>query len=52
MHRHETVKKEEPPLPARATGVLLGVWMAVLIVIAFAVVPWLFTVCATPAPSP
>jgi hypothetical protein len=51
MHRHETVKKEEPSLPPRETGVFLGIWMAVFIVLAFAVVPWLFTVCA-PAASP
>ena len=42
------------PLPLRATGILLGLWMAVLITIAFFVVPAVFSSCqptGNPAPS-
>ncbi len=40
--------REEPPLPPRATGIVLGLWMTVLIVIALFVVPGLFALCAPP----
>lgn len=51
MHRREALSdglskdKEEPPLPPRATAVFLGLWMAVLLLIAFFVVPALFASC-------
>jgi hypothetical protein len=38
--------KERPVLPPRATGVFLGLWMSVLLVLAFFVVPALFALCA------
>ena len=49
MHRRATLSPEEPPLPPRATGVFLGVWVAALLFIAFVVVPQLFAACAPPA---
>lgn len=45
MHRGEALSKEEPPLPPRATAVFLGVWVAVLLLVAFFVVPVLFGSC-------
>jgi hypothetical protein len=42
--------KEEPPLPPRATGVVLGVWVAVFLILAFVVVPELFASCIPAAP--
>jgi len=45
--------KEEPPLPPRATGMFLGLWMASLLVLAFFVVPAAFATCIPPeAPAP
>ncbi len=41
--------KEEPPLPPKATGIFLGVWMAVFLVLAVFVVPMLFESCIPPA---
>lgn len=35
------------PLPVRATAIVLTFWTAVLLVIAFALVPLLFSVCGT-----
>ena len=43
-------EKEKPPLPMRATGIFLGLWMAVFIVLAFVVVPALFASCIPPTP--
>ena len=56
MHRFAPVKRdqEESPLPLRATGIVLGLWMAVLITIAFFVVPAVFSSClptGNPVPS-
>ena len=56
MHRPAPVKKDEDgsPLPLRATGIVLGMWMAVLITIAFLVVPAVFSSCqrtGNPVPS-
>lgn len=51
MHRRPQVSKEEPPLPLRATGIALGLWMTVLIVLALFVVPSLFALCAPPGPT-
>jgi hypothetical protein len=50
------VKRDEDgsPLPLRATGIVLGLWMAVLITIAFFVVPVAFSSCqptGNPVPS-
>jgi hypothetical protein len=53
VHRDPPVTKEEPPLPPRVTGMFLGLWMAVLLILAFFVVPELFAACFPPAvPSP
>jgi len=46
--------EERSPLPLRATGIFLGLWMAVLITIAFFVVPLAFSSCkptGNPVPS-
>ncbi|GEM_PF-2846893 len=46
--------EEGSPLPLRATGIFLGLWMAVLITIAFVVVPLAFSSCqpsGNPVPS-
>ena len=37
--------EEGSPLPLRATGIFLGLWMAVLMTIAFFVVPAVFSSC-------
>ena len=55
MHRDPSWKEdqEEAPLPLRATGIFLGVWMATLFILAFVVVPQIFAFCTPPAaPSP
>ena len=39
------MSREEPPLPPRATGVFLGLWIVALLFIAFFVVPMLFSSC-------
>ena len=44
-------EREKPVLPVRATGMFLGLWMAVLLTLAFLVVPALFSTC-TPADQP
>jgi hypothetical protein len=46
--------QEGSPLPLRATGIFLGLWMTVLITIAFVVVPAAFSSCqptGNPVPS-
>jgi len=43
-------KKEEPRLPPAATGIFLGLWTAVFIVLALFVVPQVFASCAPPPP--
>ncbi|HEY8657171.1 MAG TPA: hypothetical protein VIN34_10610 [Candidatus Limnocylindria bacterium] len=42
---------EEPggPLPIRATAIVVGVWTATLLVIAFVGVPLVFSVCGAVA---
>ncbi len=46
-------EREKPVLPVRATGMFLGLWMAVLLTLAFFVVPALFSTCMPPAqPAP
>jgi len=57
VHRDPSLKQDkgESPLPLRATGIFLGVWMAALFVLAFVVVPQIFAVCmpaVPPSPSP
>jgi hypothetical protein len=49
-----TTEKKGSPLPLRATGIFLGLWMSVLLVLAFFVVPAAFATCTppeTPVPS-
>ena len=48
MHRRPSVTKEEPPLPPRAMGIVLGLWMAAMLALAFFIVPALFGSCAPP----
>ena len=38
------------PLPIRATAIVLGSWVGVLVILAFVVVPVLFAICG-PAPG-
>lgn len=44
MHRRPPLsdQKERSPLPPVATGIVLGVWIALMLVLAFVVVPALF----------
>jgi hypothetical protein len=47
--------KGEPTLPLRATGIFLGLWITALLVLAFFVVPLIFSSCLppdVPVPSP
>jgi hypothetical protein len=44
------VKKDGPPLPPAATGIFLGPWMAVFIVLAVFVIPQVFAACAPATP--
>ena len=47
------VDKPGSPLPLRATGIILGVWVTGLVVLAFVVVPAIFATCAgVPANAP
>ena len=52
MHRRPPVDghKERSPLPPVATGIALGLWIALMLVLAFVVVPALFGMFA-PAPE-
>lgn len=43
-------EREESPLPLRATGIALGLWIAAMLIFAFIVVPLAFAMCA-PAPA-
>jgi hypothetical protein len=54
MHRRPPLdQKERSPLPPVATGIVLGLWMALMLVLAFVIVPLLFGMCAVPnAPAP
>lgn len=42
---------EGPALPPVATGLVLGLWITVLLVVALVVVPALFGSCAGPVPA-
>ncbi len=44
--------KEHSPLPPVATGIALGIWIAVMLVLAFVVVPVLFGMCSVPDVPP
>ncbi len=47
-------EREKAPLPLRATGMFLGLWMGVLLTLAFFVVPAVFSTCyptGNPVPS-
>ena len=54
MHRRPPLasEKEPSPLPPVATGIALGLWIAVMLVIAFIVVPALFGLCSVPDVPP
>jgi hypothetical protein len=56
MHRRPPLAgdKERSPLPPVATGIALGIWIALMLVLAFVVVPALFGMCTLPqgAPAP
>ncbi len=43
--------REESPLPLRATGIALGLWIALMLILAFVAVPTLFARCAPGAAS-
>ncbi len=50
-------EKGRSPLPLRATGIVLGLWMAIVLAIAFFVIPAVFASCLptgsfAPSPSP
>lgn len=40
--------KDEPPLPPLATGITLGIWVALMLLLAFVVVPTVFASCQRP----
>jgi len=44
--------KEASPLPPVATGIALGLWVALMLVLAFVVVPALFGMCSFPDVPP
>jgi hypothetical protein len=48
VRRREEVKKDEdegPALPPLATGIALGLWTALMLILAFVVVPTAFASC-------
>jgi hypothetical protein len=54
MHRRPPLAdRVRSPLPPVATGIALGLWIALMLVLAFVVVPLLFGTCSVqdvPAP--
>lgn len=53
MHRRPPLAdKESSPLPPVATGIVFGIWIAFMLVLAFVVVPALFGLCAPPPSGP
>ncbi len=44
------VVQESQPLPLRATGIVLSLWVGVLVILAFVIVPVLFATCG-PTPG-
>jgi len=45
-------EQDKPILPRRATGIFLGLWMALMLTLAFVVVPAAFATCAPSEPEP
>ena len=43
---------DRSPLPPVATGIVFGLWIALMLVLAFVVVPLLFGLCAPPPTAP
>lgn len=43
---------DKPILPRRATGLFLGAWMALMLTLAFVVVPAMFSTCTPSEPAP
>jgi len=39
------VVQEGQPLPLRATGIVLSLWVGILVILAFVIVPILFATC-------
>jgi hypothetical protein len=54
MHRRPPLAsdREPSPLPPVATGIALGLWIALMLVLAFVVVPLLFSTCGAPGAAP
>ncbi len=54
MHRRPPLAEDEhrSPLPPVATGIALGLWIALMLVLAFIVVPLLFGTCGAPDGAP
>ncbi len=54
MHRRPPLADKEgrSPLPPVATGIALGLWIALMLVLAFVVVPALFGMCSVPGVPP
>ncbi|HEV8654238.1 MAG TPA: hypothetical protein VGR85_01825 [Candidatus Limnocylindria bacterium] len=54
MHRRPPLADEEgrSPLPPVATGIALGLWIALMLLLAFVVVPLLFGMCTVPDAGP
>jgi len=44
--------KEASPLPPLATGIALGLWIALMLFLAFVVVPTIFASCFGGVPAP
>ncbi|HKY50688.1 MAG TPA: hypothetical protein VJP45_05475 [Candidatus Limnocylindria bacterium] len=55
MRRRPTVEEGDRPdwpIPPAATGIALGLWIALMLILAFVVVPILFGMCAPPPSAP
>jgi hypothetical protein len=54
MHRRPPLadEKERSPLPPVAAGIVFGLWIALMLALAFVVVPLLFGICAPPQSAP
>ncbi|HEV8230548.1 MAG TPA: hypothetical protein VGQ86_11360 [Candidatus Limnocylindria bacterium] len=51
MHRRPSLGDDErgrSPISPVATGIALGLWVALMLIIAFVIVPTLFSLCAPP----
>jgi hypothetical protein len=53
VRRRPPLNQSEPgtPLPLRATGIVLALWVAAMIFLALVVVPLLFSTCLPTPPS-